>query len=210
MFGGSGEYTVQATLNALVDPASYGGSSNSSIATATPIGPYANTFAGNDNRTAVLGRLSGGGGGGLFSTDRFTQGLYSVNAATGAATLIGPLSDFTSLSGMAIDPSSGTTYISDVFDPKSEEWSLATIDRTTGQETIIGPQYDPVFGQYDADIHALVDVKGTLYGFSYHSWSGNDEHFQWRVHPAAEHRFDARANRERSHRPLDGNGLRDR
>ena len=89
-----------------------------------------------------------------------------MNAATGAATLIGPLSDFTSFSGMAIDPSSGTTYISDVFDPKSEEWSLATIDRTTGQETIIGPQYDPVFGEYDTDIHALVDVKGTLYGFS--------------------------------------------
>ena len=59
VFGGTGEYTVQATLNALVDPASYGGASNGSIATATPIGPYSNTFAGNDTRTAVLGSITG-------------------------------------------------------------------------------------------------------------------------------------------------------
>ena len=71
----SGEYTVQATLNALVDPASYGGSSNSSIATATPIDPYANTFIGKDNRTAVLGRLTGDGDS-LVSTERCIQELY--------------------------------------------------------------------------------------------------------------------------------------
>ncbi len=57
--GGPGEYTVQAVLNALVDPAAYGGASNNSIATATPIDPYANKFAGNDNRTAVLGEITG-------------------------------------------------------------------------------------------------------------------------------------------------------
>ena len=59
--GGPGEYTIQAVLNAYVDPASYGGPSNGSIATATPIDPYANKFAGNDDRTAVLGSISGGG-----------------------------------------------------------------------------------------------------------------------------------------------------
>ena len=59
--GGPGEFTVQAVLNAFVDPASYGGPSNGSIATATPIDPYANKFAGNDNRMAVLGSITGGG-----------------------------------------------------------------------------------------------------------------------------------------------------
>ena len=68
---------------------------------------------------------------------------------------------------MAIDPSSGTTYISDVFDPNSGLWSLATIDRSTGQETIIGPQFDPTFDEFDTDIHALVMSDGTLYGFSF-------------------------------------------
>ena len=33
--------------------------SNGSIATATPIDPYANKFAGNDSRTAVLGAITG-------------------------------------------------------------------------------------------------------------------------------------------------------
>ena len=55
----AGEYTVEPVLNAYVDPASFGGSPNGSIATATPIDPYANTFAGNDDRTAVLGSISG-------------------------------------------------------------------------------------------------------------------------------------------------------
>ena len=59
--GGPGEYTVEPILNAYVDPASYGGPSNSSIATATPIDPYANNFAGNDSRTAVLGSIAAGG-----------------------------------------------------------------------------------------------------------------------------------------------------
>ena len=55
--GGPGEYTIEPTLNALIDPASYGGPSNGSIATATAIDPYANKFAGNDDRMAVLGTV---------------------------------------------------------------------------------------------------------------------------------------------------------
>ena len=59
--GGPGEYTVEPVLNAFVDPASFGGPPNGSIGTATPIDPYANKIAGNDDRTAVLGSISGGG-----------------------------------------------------------------------------------------------------------------------------------------------------
>jgi len=162
--GGPGEYTIQPILNAYVDPAAYGGTLNTSIATATPVDPYGNNFIGQDNRTAVLGALSAPTSGGMVVTDRNSQGLYSVNTGTGATTEIGSLSYLTSLSGMAIDPSTNTTYISDVF---NGFWSLATIDRSTGQETIIGPQYDPTFGEYDSDIHALVFSDGTLYGFSY-------------------------------------------
>ncbi len=164
--GGPGEYTVEPILNAYVDPAAYGGPLNNSIATATPIDPYANEFAGDDDRTAVLGSIAPPAIGGLYSTDRYTQGLYSVNPSTGASTLIGPLTYTTSFSGMAVDPSSGTTYISDLFDPSTEHWSLGSIDLTTGAETIIGPQYDPVFNEYDSDIHALVEDDGTLYAFS--------------------------------------------
>jgi len=57
--GGPGEYTIQPILNAYVDPAAYGGSTNTSIATATPIDPYGNNFIGQDNRTAVLGSIGG-------------------------------------------------------------------------------------------------------------------------------------------------------
>ena len=57
--GGAGRVHGHADLNALVDPASYGGTPNGSIATATPIDPYANKFAGNDDRTAVLGTIAG-------------------------------------------------------------------------------------------------------------------------------------------------------
>ena len=73
--GGPGEYTVEPVLNALIDPASYGGTSNGSIATATPIDPYANKFAGNDDRTAVLGSISGGGGA-SFGDALVVQGVF--------------------------------------------------------------------------------------------------------------------------------------
>ena len=43
----------------LIDTAAYGGPTHSSIATALPIDPYANKFAGNDDRMAVLGAIAG-------------------------------------------------------------------------------------------------------------------------------------------------------
>ena len=161
--GDVGLYTLQVVLNALIDPAAYGGPPNNSIASAQPIDPYANKFIGSSDRTAVLGVVPAGGGGGggtLYATDRSTQGLYTVDRTTGAATLVGPLTYFTSFSDLAIDPATGIAYISDVLDPFTFQWSLATIDLATGQQTIIGPQFD-------TDIHAIVFRDGTLYGFSY-------------------------------------------
>ena len=54
-----GEYKVTPTLNALIDPASYGGPPDDSIANAQPLDPYANTFITGANRTAVLGSIGG-------------------------------------------------------------------------------------------------------------------------------------------------------
>ena len=57
--GGAGEYTITPTLNAYVDPAAYGQSVDGSIGTAHPIDPFANSFVGNNSRTAVLGQITG-------------------------------------------------------------------------------------------------------------------------------------------------------
>jgi protocatechuate 3,4-dioxygenase beta subunit/glutamine cyclotransferase len=57
--GGPGQYKIEPVLNALLDPASYGGLPNGSIATATSLDPYANKFAGNNEREAVLGSITG-------------------------------------------------------------------------------------------------------------------------------------------------------
>ena len=55
--GGPGEYTVTPTLNALVDPAAYGGPAHGTIATALAIDPYANSIVGHDTEAAVLGDI---------------------------------------------------------------------------------------------------------------------------------------------------------
>ena len=52
---GEGEYAVTPTLNALVDPAAYGGPLPQHIATALAIDPYANEVVGRDTEAAVLG-----------------------------------------------------------------------------------------------------------------------------------------------------------
>ena len=54
--GGAGQYRLVTYLNAYIDPSGYGGAANNSIAGATPIDPYATTFIGHDDRTAVLGQ----------------------------------------------------------------------------------------------------------------------------------------------------------
>src|SRR5262249_12837669 len=58
--GGPSEYKLQVTLNALLDPAAYGGPPDGTIGTAQPLDAYTNKFAGNDTRTAVMGTVSHG------------------------------------------------------------------------------------------------------------------------------------------------------
>ena len=198
----------------LIDPAAYGGPPNSSIATATPIDPYANKFAGNDDRTAVLGRLSApGGGGGLVSTDRFNSGaLQRQFQSTGAATLIGPLTDFTSFSGMAIHPSGGHNLHLGCLRPFDRR-VVAGHDRPDHRP---GDDHRPAvrsgLRRVRYDIHALVDSRRHALRFQHHPGIGIDEHVSTASsRPRSWFRFDARADRKR--RPLTrpiGHGLRDR
>ncbi len=55
----AGEYHLTPTLNALIDPAAYGGTPDNSIANAQPLDPYANSFIAGADRTAVLGAITG-------------------------------------------------------------------------------------------------------------------------------------------------------
>jgi methionine-rich copper-binding protein CopC len=57
--GGPGEYKLQTILNALIDPAAYGGPPDGTIGTAQPLDAYANIFASGADRTAVLGSILG-------------------------------------------------------------------------------------------------------------------------------------------------------
>jgi methionine-rich copper-binding protein CopC len=85
--GGPGEYTIVPTLNALVDPASFGGPPNNTIGTAQPLDAYANNFAGNDNRTAVLGQITGTSatfGDALVVTTGFSGNVELINKGDGS------------------------------------------------------------------------------------------------------------------------------
>ncbi len=97
------------------------------------------------------------GAGVFYSTDRATDQVFKIDPDTGAATLVGSTGFDASFSGLSIDD--GPLYASDIFDPSTFEWSLATIDQDTGLADIIGPQFD-------TDIHAIAHQDGTLYGFS--------------------------------------------
>jgi hypothetical protein len=58
--GGPGNFALQSTLDALVDPAAYGGPPDSTIATAQPLDAYANAITSTADRTAVLGSIQSG------------------------------------------------------------------------------------------------------------------------------------------------------
>lgn len=74
--GGPGGFTLQSTLNALIDPSAHGGPPDNSIGTAQPLDAYANAIAGTADRTAVLGVVQ--------SPAR----VYSLNLAKGQSTTI--------------------------------------------------------------------------------------------------------------------------
>ena len=102
-------------------------------------------------------------GGVFYSTDRATDQVFQIDPQTGEATLVGDAGFDTSFSGLSIDDGDEdgdeSLFASDLFDPSTFEWSLATLDLDTGAADIVGPQFD-------SDVHAIAHQDGTLYGFS--------------------------------------------
>jgi hypothetical protein len=88
--------------------------------------------------------------------------LYTVNPATGAATVVGPTligSSPIGLTGLAFHPTTRVLYGATVNSgPSTNLHSLVTIDPATGAATLIGSMLDPV-----GDI--AFDAGGTLYGW---------------------------------------------
>ena len=86
--------------------------------------------------------------------------LYMVDTDTGATTSIGPIGF--AVTGLAMDPNSGTLYGStSMLSPNSPN-SIITIDKTTGAGTLVGPVGIP--GEEVADL--TFDAAGTLYGWT--------------------------------------------
>ena len=86
--------------------------------------------------------------------------LYMIDAATGATTSIGPIGF--AVTGLAIDPNSGTLYGSTTMLSPDSPHSIITIDKTTGAGTLVGP-----VGIADEEVADLTfDATGTLYGWT--------------------------------------------
>jgi PEP-CTERM motif len=126
----------------------------------------------------VLGKL----GANLYATD-FAQNLYSIDPATGHATLIGatgvPAVDFIPHDSVPGDPDSIYIYDEGMFSYGGNlylSFDTGTLDLTTFTPTpVIAPdlyQINPATGaatlitSFPFGIGALNDVNGTLYGFN--------------------------------------------
>lgn len=102
-----------------------------------------------------------------YAIDYNDGNLYTVEVATGASTLVGPVTGVTSghnVSGMACDKVTGTMYVSSTDITASD---IYTIDLTTGALTLIGTTGIPGL------IEIAVDGTGTMYGWDI----VNDESF---------------------------------
>jgi len=58
-------------------------------------------------------------GGTLYAVNQSDNGMYRLDKATGAATLIGPTGQFLDIPGMTFDPSTGLLVVSNAFVPGS-------------------------------------------------------------------------------------------
>jgi hypothetical protein len=89
-----------------------------------------------------------------------SSNLYTLSPTTGAiASTIGPIGF--GVTGLAVHPTTGVLYGSTANLSPSARGNLITIDRTTGQGTVVGPFGIP--GQTMADLTFTSD--GTLYGW---------------------------------------------
>jgi len=89
-------------------------------------------------------------------SEETNSGLWTLNATTGAATLVGRLGLNFQEGDMTIDPTSGTIYAAN-----GSGDHLYTINKTTGAATLVGS-----FGASGRDISGMQFFNGTLYGLS--------------------------------------------
>jgi Ca2+-binding RTX toxin-like protein len=103
---------------------------------------------------SLLAVLFGATGGGANSD------LYMVDTVTGAATTVGSIGF--AVTGLAVDPSSGTLYGSTSNQSPNSPNSIITINKTTGVGTLVGPV--GIAGEEVADL--TFDAAGTLFGWT--------------------------------------------
>ena len=99
----------------------------------------------------------------LIGVSSVTDGLYSINPDTGAATLLSTVPGNVSLSGVGILGS--TIYVSDVFDVFGGGGPLVSIDPTTGATTSVSNQggsrnWQGLTGNQSAGLLYSVDIQG--------------------------------------------------
>jgi hypothetical protein len=91
--------------------------------------------------------------------------LYTISTSTGAATLVGPLVGASNASltyaitGLAVQPGTGTLYGSTSRHSANSPGNLVTVNPATGQVTVIGP-----FGSSRTAADLTFTPAGTLYG----------------------------------------------
>ena len=103
---------------------------------------------------SLLAVLYGATGGNVNSD------LYTVNTATGATTSLGPIGF--AVTGLAVDPTTGTLYGSTSMQSPSNPGSIIAINKATGAGTLVGSIGMP--GEEVADL--TFDAAGTLYGWT--------------------------------------------
>lgn len=84
----------------------------------------------------------------MFATNSGTDSFYSMNLATGAATLIGALGGPTNPNGLAFDRDNGVLYLvdnsTDNFYSINMATGAATLIGSTGSGNLLGLVYIPV------------------------------------------------------------------
>lgn len=173
--GNTGEYKIQALLNAATDP---GGQGNSSTGTALPIDGYATPTPFGSQRISVLGTIGSGQSTNVYSVTLtpgesasfVTSDLQGTdlsmsledsaqnvlaNGATGATNYAQGISDFVSSAG-------GTYYVVITGGTSGDQFNLVVTENAgfdTGNSTQVNPQPLPPSGTVLGDA-GLVPVSG--------------------------------------------------